>query len=406
MPPQSRLSSSSEKRTTELQGCTGLTFNIRTAENMNNSHPNKKEISTPINKKKRKRSMKKQKLLSEVCFAKEENSTPKKSKSILENKTLEECFSLNIKQTTFINNSTHGLEKQSKDIDILGFEYTFTPEEYDGTPYDGKTVSRGVLRRKSLQENDSLQVYWKTCRAWEWRKTSTVMSKMRTLYVVCGPDNSLISVAGIGLPKIIRCGMKGKEVQRMICDILCQMVILESKNMIHNDVKPQNIVKYDNHYYLIDFEISETFDECIETDARYECKRNGKELTCKSYSKGYRAPERDNEHKISPKSDVYSLGLVILECFRLSQEDCCNKSKIEECLQEQEESSRTLKEFIDSSLKEMPNERLAPKQLLRKLFSVDKTKETLRYFADKEGVLREHFPAKEERTLYEDIFLN
>ncbi|KAF0975266.1 hypothetical protein FDP41_006018 [Naegleria fowleri] len=231
------------------------------------------------------------------------------------------------------------------------------------------------------------------------------MKKMRTLYLVCGPDNSLISVAGIDLSSTIRFGMSVEEMQGMICDVLCQIVILESKNMIHNDVKPQNIVKYDNHYYLIDFEISETFDECIETDTRYECKRGDKELTCKSYSKGYRAPEREKEHKISPKSDVYSLGLVVLECLKLNKVDCRNKSKIEECLKRQEEeSSRTLlKEFIGSSLKENPIKRSSPKELFR-LFSTEKTKETLRYFKDKEAVLREHFPQQEEETSYEDIF--
>ncbi|KAF0971632.1 hypothetical protein FDP41_009855 [Naegleria fowleri] len=162
------------------------------------------------------------------------------------------------------------------------------------------------------------------------------------------------------------------DVKQMVCDILCQISFLEKQGLIHNDVKPENIVKYDDHYFLIDFEISKRFDYNKEEyrKSNGNCTGDGIPLKSKSHSPGYRAPEREEHDLISPKSDMFSLGFVILQCFGLSYEkihDTKNKTIKDEIKDELTKMCGTDSVFCDivlNLLEHEPEKRKLPVGLL------------------------------------------
>ncbi|KAG2373077.1 hypothetical protein C9374_012923 [Naegleria lovaniensis] len=228
---------------------------------------------------------------------------------------------LSTKRPTSLISSAHSFQKPARTIQISEVDYTFTPNP-NLIKHGSKMVQSGKLTNSTTTSTD---VYVKTGEiSLEIERTITICKKMRTLYVKCGIYPScLVSLAGFDLETVWKMEMENKIAitKHMMLDVLCQLAILESLGRIHNDVKPLNIIRFDHHYFLIDFEISEMFDRTQEYWATYECKRNGQVVRSKSYSQGYRAPERKSEYIVSPKSDIYSLGLVVLESLNLRVKD-------------------------------------------------------------------------------------
>jgi serine/threonine protein kinase len=84
---------------------------------------------------------------------------------------------------------------------------------------------------------------------------------------------------------------------------------VHSHDIVHRDVKPSNILDDGERVYLADFGISRLL--------------NGAHLTASGLAVGtaaYMAPEQVNGHDVGPPADVYSLGLVLLECLTGQQE--------------------------------------------------------------------------------------
>ncbi|KAF0982610.1 hypothetical protein FDP41_011540 [Naegleria fowleri] len=119
----------------------------------------------------------------------------------------------------------------------------------------------------------------------------------------------------------------------LIKGLLKELMETHDQYMIHNDVKPQNIVVINECTpKLIDWELCEIF---YSYDTENELCIGFHELPLESIygTDKYNAPEKSLDKLISPKTDIYSLGLVIVEMVlgkELSEEDrklCTSHSK-------------------------------------------------------------------------------
>jgi len=79
---------------------------------------------------------------------------------------------------------------------------------------------------------------------------------------------------------------------------ICQTVndYIHGYNLVHNDLKPNNIVILDDKITIIDFE-----SVC------------NNESSSNRFSSGYVAPERVSERQSTFKSDVFSIGMTIAQ---------------------------------------------------------------------------------------------
>lgn len=80
---------------------------------------------------------------------------------------------------------------------------------------------------------------------------------MLTLFVdYCDNEkNTVITLAGTCVEQLTTMD----EVITALCDLIMQLMKFEHQKVIHNDIKPNNIVKYESHFYLIDFGIATCF---------------------------------------------------------------------------------------------------------------------------------------------------
>ncbi|EFC37993.1 predicted protein [Naegleria gruberi] len=100
---------------------------------------------------------------------------------------------------------------------------------------------------------------------------------------------------------------KFKNKEEAIIDLV-QLVLLGICKTIHNDIKPDNVVKYDGHFFLIDYGISLLYhsfngNQCF--DKELKPIKSKSVLTTPLYD----SPEKAKDGCVSPKSDLYSLGV-------------------------------------------------------------------------------------------------
>jgi serine/threonine protein kinase len=112
-------------------------------------------------------------------------------------------------------------------------------------------------------------------------------------------------IRGSTLEKLPKQGVWGElEVKDFLLNILPVLVLIHSKDIIHRDIKPNNIIKRDDNgnYVLIDFGASKELATTIAT--------RGTQIG----TYGYAAMEQLMEGKAYYASDLYALGVV---CFYL-----------------------------------------------------------------------------------------
>ncbi len=81
---------------------------------------------------------------------------------------------------------------------------------------------------------------------------------------------------------------------------------LHSLNILHKDIKPENIIINEDRIYLIDFDISRQYDERKDNDTNL------------LGTKGYASPEQFGFAQTTNKSDIYSLGITLKELVEIS----------------------------------------------------------------------------------------
>lgn len=93
---------------------------------------------------------------------------------------------------------------------------------------------------------------------------------------------------------------------------LCEALIgVSDARVIHRDVKPENILLYNNEWCLSDFGVSRYVDAVTSTDTmRY------------SMTKPYAAPEQWRDEEPSTATDIYALGVVAYELLQGSRPFC------------------------------------------------------------------------------------
>jgi serine/threonine protein kinase len=93
-----------------------------------------------------------------------------------------------------------------------------------------------------------------------------------------------------------------EETVQIVASIANALAYLHEKRIVHRDVTPRNIVRVDNTWKLNDFDIAyilkNTTEEIVD------------ELACAPI---YAAPEVVQMNLVSPKMDIWALGIVIIE---------------------------------------------------------------------------------------------
>lgn len=91
-----------------------------------------------------------------------------------------------------------------------------------------------------------------------------------------------------------------KAIVTAFCELCDVLTVLHSRNIIHRDVKPSNIlIAPDGHIRLIDFDASRYYDDGKDSDTRY------------LGTKGYAPPEQFGYSQTDATADIYSLGVTL-----------------------------------------------------------------------------------------------
>lgn len=160
---------------------------------------------------------------------------------------------------------------------------------------------------------------------------------------------------------IIREYCRGEDIRKNIlhsgpysiekCKLIVQglssvLEFLHSQNppLIYRDLKPSNvIIDEHNNIKLIDFGISRKFDEDKKDDTQYMGSRK------------YAAPEQFGLGQSSPRTDIYSLGMLLY--FLYVGEDYCELDEEERWLKFRNEREVHLKEAIRKAISFRPEDR-------------------------------------------------
>lgn len=88
-------------------------------------------------------------------------------------------------------------------------------------------------------------------------------------------------------------------------NLLSTLIELHKHDLLHKDIKPENIIINEHGAYLIDFDISREYNNQKESDTNL------------LGTKGYASPEQFGFAQTTTKSDIYSLGITLNEMLEI-----------------------------------------------------------------------------------------
>lgn len=97
-----------------------------------------------------------------------------------------------------------------------------------------------------------------------------------------------------------------EQFEQLVIELSSTLQKLHQNNIIHKDIKPDNIVLGKEGVYIIDFNISRTYKEEQTRDTKLYA------------TEGYASPEQFGFSQTTVKSDVYSLGKTIEELLAIT----------------------------------------------------------------------------------------
>jgi eukaryotic-like serine/threonine-protein kinase len=148
---------------------------------------------------------------------------------------------------------------------------------------EGRTAAR-------LAHPNIVQVYDAGEAEFDGRETSYIVME----YVPGGDLKRLIDRRG---------RLPGPEIARLGDEVCAGLAHAHERGVIHRDIKPHNILLDENHHAKVtDFGVARALDTTRAT-------RTGSFLGTALYS----SPEQLQGHKVTPKSDIYSLGATLYQ---------------------------------------------------------------------------------------------
>lgn len=107
--------------------------------------------------------------------------------------------------------------------------------------------------------------------------------------------------------EIINCKREGRNPEGL-SDILNSLEFIHSKNLVHRDLKPQNILKHENVWKLADFGLITQDKEILSQNITTSNNAFG--------TANYCAPEQTTEfRRVTPLADIYSFGAILHDIF-------------------------------------------------------------------------------------------
>ncbi len=134
---------------------------------------------------------------------------------------------------------------------------------------------------------------------------------------------------------------------------------LHSKNIIHKDIKPSNIIIDNDKLYLIDFDISRIYEQSKEKDTKL------------FGTSGYASPEQYGFSQTTVKSDIYSLGKTFLEMLTITSIEANSYEELEQLFKQMIDlnpEKRISLMKVKSRLNEilLPNEKIVKQEMIKK----------------------------------------
>lgn len=122
-----------------------------------------------------------------------------------------------------------------------------------------------------------------------------------THYIFKIEDNTIFYqyLEGITLQELINNGnVSDAFIRQFIIDMSNVLKIFAKYNIIHKDLKPDNIIYYNNNFYIIDFGASR-----VDTSKAQDTRLLG--------TIGYASPEHFGFSSTTIRSDIYSIGKIV-----------------------------------------------------------------------------------------------
>lgn len=120
--------------------------------------------------------------------------------------------------------------------------------------------------------------------------------------------------------KIIKGKFNIDEIKSITIQIISGIAYLNSYNLIHCDIKPQNILIKDNIIKIIDFGLTDF-------EPEFKLKNFNSDVNNLVYTDNYASPEVLNDNYFSKKSDTWAIGCILFELLSLNSLFSCIEIK-------------------------------------------------------------------------------